>query len=64
LASRLITGDYRNEDQLERDTVEFTEGLPHPSPLDLIFYWETEFDHEPTAEEVVDRALAYKSIEL
>lgn len=34
------------------------------SASDLIFYWQDEFDHEPMASEVVDRALACRAIEL
>jgi hypothetical protein len=64
LADRLIAGDYRSEAELDRDASEFKAAVPHPSPLDLIFHWQTEFDHAPSADEVVDRALAYRPIEL
>jgi hypothetical protein len=32
----------------------------HPRVTDLIYYWQDEFHHEPTAEEIGDTALAYR----
>lgn len=64
LVGRLIAGDYQSDVELDRDMAEFSAGVPHPRPSDLIFYWENEFDHEPSPEEVVDRALSYRPLEL
>jgi hypothetical protein len=41
----------------------FVRNVPHPEADDLIFYPQKEFGHEPTPEEVVDRALSYKPIQ-
>ncbi|GII57321.1 hypothetical protein Pth03_57100 [Planotetraspora thailandica] len=39
--------------------------VPHPRVSDLIFWPQHEgFDHDPTAQQVVDAALAYRPIEL
>jgi hypothetical protein len=64
LARKLIAGDYEDDDELDRDMAEFAANVPHPAPSDLTYYWETSFDHEPTPDEVVDRALSYRPIEL
>lgn len=64
LAQKLIDGDYVSDVELDSDVAEFAAAVPHPAPSGLIYYWEDEFDHEPTAEEVVDRALNYRAIEL
>jgi hypothetical protein len=32
--------------------------------MNLIFYWADEFEHQPSPEEIVDRALAYRAIQL
>jgi hypothetical protein len=61
---RLMSGQYATDDELDRDMAEFADSVPHPRASDLIFYWNSEFDHEPTAEEVVDRALRYRAIQL
>jgi hypothetical protein len=41
----------------------FVAHVPHPEADDLIFYPDRHFGHEPTAEEVVDRALSYRPVE-
>ena len=64
LASRLIAGDYQNDADLDREMAEFASGVPHPRPSDLIYYWENEFDHEPSPEEVVERAMTYRPFKL
>lgn len=64
LARKLAAGQYENDADLDRDMAEFAAGVPHPRPADLIYYWDDEFDHEPTAEEIVDRALSYRPMEL
>lgn len=64
LAERLIAGDYQSDAELDSDLAEFDSAVPHPRATDLIYYWENEFDHEPSPDEVVDRALKYRAIEL
>ena len=64
IVQRIMDGDYGTEDDVERLVAEFQAGVLRPGASDLIFYWQDEFDHEPTAAEVVDRALAYRPIEL
>lgn len=63
LATKLIAGAYESDIELDSDMAEFVAGVPHPRPSDLIYYWESEFDHEPSPEEVVDRALSYRPME-
>lgn len=64
LVRKLMVGRYSSEEEAARDMAELEAGVLHPRVSDLIFYWQSEFDHEPTAEEVVDRALSYRAIEL
>jgi hypothetical protein len=64
LVQRIMDGDYATDDEVERLVAEFQAGVLRPGADDLIFYWRDEFDHEPTAAEVVERALAYRPIEL
>ena len=64
LVQRIMDGDYATDDEVERLVAEFQGGVLRPGASDLIFYWQDEFDHEPTAAEVVERALAYRPMEL
>lgn len=64
LVSRIMSGVHENENDLEREMAEFSAAIPHPRPVALIYYWWEEFDHEPSPDEVVDRALSYRVIEL
>jgi len=64
LATKLIEGTYQSDLELDADMAEFVTAVPHPRASDLIYYWEAEFDHEPSPEEVVDRALSYRPTEL
>lgn len=64
LVQRIMEGDYSTDDEADRLVAEFQAGVLRPGASDLIFYWHDEFDHEPTAAEVVERALAYRPIEL
>ncbi|MFD6443690.1 bacteriocin immunity protein [Promicromonospora sp. NPDC060204] len=42
----------------------FESQVPHPNASDLIFYPDEHFDSDPTPEEVVQRAMAYRAIQL
>lgn len=64
LVERLMAGNYAREEDLDRDAAEFEAKVPHPRALGLIYYWDEEFGHEPSADEVVDRALSYRGLEL
>lgn len=52
-------GAGRSEEEDSRDLAALRANVPYPGVSDLIFYWDGAVDHEPTAEEVVDAALAY-----
>lgn len=60
LVSRLVAGAYGDDAELDRDIAVFSAAVPHPRASDLIYHWDGEFDHEPTVEEIVDRALSYR----
>jgi uncharacterized delta-60 repeat protein len=64
LVKRLMAGSFASEEEEDRAVVEFASRVPHPNASDLIFHWDSEFDSEPTAEQIVDRALSYRAIEL
>ncbi|MFI6678176.1 bacteriocin immunity protein [Kribbella sp. NPDC050470] len=64
IVHRIMTGDYTSEEEVDRLVADFQAAVPHPRATGLIFWPRDEFDHDPTPEEVVDRALAYRAIEL
>lgn len=64
LVQRIIEGDYASDDDVERLVAEFQAAVLRPGASDLVFYWQDEFDHEPTASEVAERAMTYRAIEL
>jgi Colicin immunity protein / pyocin immunity protein len=55
-----------DEDEENRLVTLFEDSVVHPEASDLIFYPAKYFGdgHEPSADEVVDAALAYRPIEL
>ncbi|MGY0537678.1 hypothetical protein ACW14X_09175 [Nocardioides sp. YJ-D4] len=60
IVDRLMKGGAgRSEEEDSRDLAALRANVPYPGVSDLIFYWDGAVDHEPTAEEVVDAALAY-----
>jgi Colicin immunity protein / pyocin immunity protein len=59
-----MDGDYSGNEEVDSLVAEFQRGVPDPAGSDLIFRSSNHFDHEPTAAEVVDRALRYRLIEL
>lgn len=65
---RRIRSAQETEEEEHRLVTLFEESIPHPGGTDLIFYPDGVFgpqsSHRPTDEEIVDRALAYKAIEL
>jgi hypothetical protein len=64
LVRRLVAGAYGSDAELDRDVAAFTAAVPHPRAVDLIYRWSGEFKREPSAEEIVDKALAYRPIAL
>lgn len=59
-----MAGSYANGKDLDREVAEFERSVLHPRALDLIYHWKDEFDREPSPEDVVERALSYRPIEL
>ncbi|WP_129787205.1 bacteriocin immunity protein [Promicromonospora panici] len=53
-----------SEEEGSRTVAEFENAVPHPAARDLIFFPDEHFDSEPTAEEIVERALSYRAIQL
>jgi hypothetical protein len=69
LVGRIMRGDGATEDEDDRLVELFEDSVVHPAATDLIFYPYKYFGEkyrgkEPTPEQVVDAALAYKPIEL
>jgi hypothetical protein len=64
IVRRLVAAQYSSDEALEADASAFTAAVPHPRAMNLIFYWADEFEHQPSPEEIVDRALAYPAIQL
>jgi hypothetical protein len=66
LVERLQRADFESEEEDDAALALFESSVPHPQAADLIYYPAQHFGegHEPTAEEVVERALSYKPIEL
>lgn len=60
LVETLLSGDPLSEAEEYALIEDLKASTLHPKVTDLIYYWQNEFDHEPTAEEIVDRALAYR----
>jgi hypothetical protein len=64
LVQRILDGGFTTDEQLVRLVAEFEAKVLYPGASGLIFYWQDAFDQEPTAAEIVDRALNYRPIEL
>ncbi|HYZ75916.1 MAG TPA: bacteriocin immunity protein [Gaiellaceae bacterium] len=64
LVRRIMRGEGETQEEADRLVGLFADNVPHPRASDLIFYPEEEFGHEPTPEEVVDRALSYRATAL
>lgn len=60
----IMSAEGNTQEEADRLVEIFVANVPHPAADDLIFYPDEEFGHEPTAEEVVDRALSYRPIQL
>lgn len=64
LVQRIMDGDCTSDDEVDTLVAVFKAAVVYPGAYSLIFWPSDEFDHEPTAAEVVDRALGYRPIEL
>lgn len=60
----IMEGSGRDQEQTDALVDRFCAAVPHPAADELIFYPDKHFGREPTPEEVVARALAYRPIEL
>lgn len=63
LINRLLVGEGT---ELEQDAwlMELEDSVPHPSISGLMAYPDEYFDHQPTAQEILDKALNYRAIAL
>lgn len=64
LVERIQGGAYADDTEIETLVADFCSSVPRPDAHDLIFWPNGEFSGEPSANQVVDRALAYRLIEL
>lgn len=64
VVQRLMDGSYASDEEVDSLVAEFKAGVLDPAATDLIFWSSNHFDHEPTAAEVVERALSYRPFEL
>ncbi len=61
---RLLNGTCASDAEVDQLVAEFERGVPDPRAVDLVFWPHQHFDREPTAAEIVDRALSYRPTEL
>ena len=64
LVRRIMAAEGDSQEEADRLVDHFLASVPHPEADGLIFYPDQYFDHEPTPEEIVDRALSYRPIQL
>ena len=64
LVQRILDGDCSSDEEVDSLVAAFQGGVPDPAAMDLTFWPSNRFDHEPTAAEIVDRALSHRPIEL
>ena len=62
VAEALIAGDYADEAEGDRLIAWFNDNCPHPDGSDLIFWPDN--GKEPTADEVVAKAMAYEPAQI
>lgn len=58
LVIEITTVEGKTEEQIDKLIDLFKANVPHPSPSNLIYY------EDLTPEEIVDKALSYRSIKL
>ena len=64
LVRRIQAAEGRTQEEADKLVDLFCREVPHPEADGLIFHPDQHFMHEPTAEEIVDKALAYEPTEL
>ena len=64
LVERIMNAEGDTQAEADRLVARFEDAVVHPEASGLIFWPDEHFGGEPTAEEVVDRALEYRPIEL
>jgi hypothetical protein len=64
LVTRLLTGDVATEAEGDLLLDDLERSVPRPDVSDLLYHPAVEFDHEPSAAEIVERALAHRPFEL
>ena len=62
--AQLLDGTFATDEAVDEALTFLKARVPHPRMSDLIFWPRTEFDHDPTADEIVDRALSYRAVNL
>ena len=62
--ARIIAADFDTEHEVHAAISVFEKSVPHPEVMGLISYWHRDFREEPTSEQIVDRALSYRAIDL
>ena len=60
---RIMNGDYSSDEEMKCLVREFESSVLYAGASNLIFWPADEFDHEPTAAQVVDRALSCRPID-
>ena len=63
IVQRITDGDFSG-DEVDELIAEFATSVLDPGALDVLFWSNRHFDHEPSPEEIVDRVLSYRPIEL
>ena len=65
LVERIQMVDVGTEEEHDALIERFATAVPHPAATDLIFWPQTHgFDYDPSPEEIVDAALAYRPMEM
>ena len=65
LVTKILGNDFETEEEDLAALSQLEALVPDPHVTDYIYYWDQRgFDSEPTAEEIVDRALSYKPFAL
>lgn len=64
IVQRILDGDYSSDEEVDTLLAASQGDVLDPAATELIFWSSDHFAHEPTAAEIVDRALSYRPMEL
>ncbi len=64
LVRRIMAAEGESQEEADALVEEFRRSVPHPDADELIFYPDRHFGGEPSPEEVVDAAMAYRPTEV